>query len=124
MWGVVLRGRVSSLQLLFRLLVGGAVVSFFAALGDVVKPKSFAGLFGAAPSVALVTISITILADGRSYAAMEARSMIVGASAFFLYAYVVGLLLMKYRWHSAPVTIGALALWLAISLGSWLVFLR
>jgi hypothetical protein len=111
-------------QLLFRLLVGGVVVSIFAALGDILKPKSFAGLFGAAPSVALATISLTVIADGRSYAAAEARSMVVAACAFLLYACVVSRTLMRYRWHSAAVTIGALALWLAASLGGWLAFLR
>jgi hypothetical protein len=40
-----------------RFLVGGAVVSAFAMLGDVLRPKSFAGLFGAAPSVALATLA-------------------------------------------------------------------
>jgi hypothetical protein len=34
-------------QILVRFLVGGAVVSAFAAVGDMLKPKSFAGLFGA-----------------------------------------------------------------------------
>jgi hypothetical protein len=37
------------IQILIRFLVGGAVVSVFALIGDVLKPKSFAGLFGAAP---------------------------------------------------------------------------
>ena len=37
-------------DLILRFLIGGVVVSAFAALGDMVKPKSFAGLFGAAPS--------------------------------------------------------------------------
>jgi hypothetical protein len=32
---------------------GGVVVSAFALIGDLLKPKSFGGLFGAAPSVAL-----------------------------------------------------------------------
>jgi transposase len=31
-------------------------VSAFAALGDTLRPKSFAGLFGAAPSIALATL--------------------------------------------------------------------
>ena len=44
------------LQYLFRFLMGGMIVSLFASLGDVLKPKSFAGLFGAAPSVALATL--------------------------------------------------------------------
>jgi hypothetical protein len=38
-----------------RFLVGGIVVSAFATLGDILRPKSFAGLCGAAPSVALAT---------------------------------------------------------------------
>jgi hypothetical protein len=33
--------------------------------GDVLKPKSFAGLFSAAPSVALATLPLTILSDGK-----------------------------------------------------------
>lgn len=37
-------------QLLFRFFIGGAVVSAFAIVGDLLKPKSFAGPFGAAPS--------------------------------------------------------------------------
>ena len=43
-----------------RFIVGGLVVSAFAMLGDVLRPKSFAGLFGAAPSVALATLGIAI----------------------------------------------------------------
>jgi len=38
-----------------RFLAGGIAVSAFAALGDTLRPKSFAGLFGAAPSIALAT---------------------------------------------------------------------
>jgi len=45
--------------ILLRFLIGGLVVSVFAVISDIVKPKSFAGLFGAAPSVALATIGLT-----------------------------------------------------------------
>lgn len=40
-------------EVCIRFTVGGLFVSVFALVGDVLKPKSFAGLFGAAPSVAL-----------------------------------------------------------------------
>jgi hypothetical protein len=33
-------------ELFIRFVVGGTVVSFFAVLGDQLKPKSFAGLLG------------------------------------------------------------------------------
>jgi hypothetical protein len=36
-----------------RFIVGGVFVSAFAVLGDVLKPKSFAGLFGAASTAAV-----------------------------------------------------------------------
>ena len=39
-----------------RFIVGGAMVSAFATLGDMLRPRSFAGLWGAAPSVALATL--------------------------------------------------------------------
>jgi hypothetical protein len=72
-----------------RFLAGAILVSVFALLGDLLKPKSFAGIFGAAPSVALVTLALTIGKDGRDFAAIEARSMLAGAVALGLYAVVM-----------------------------------
>jgi hypothetical protein len=43
-----------------RFLVGGAIVSAFAMLAGVLRPKSFAGLFGAGPSVALATLGMAV----------------------------------------------------------------
>jgi hypothetical protein len=36
-------------ELILRFLIGGTLVSAFALIGDLLRPKSFAGLFGAAP---------------------------------------------------------------------------
>jgi hypothetical protein len=105
------------MQLAFRFLAGGTIVSLFAVLGDVLKPKSFAGLFGAAPSVALATLGLTILADGKGYAATEARSMIAGAAAFFVYTFMSCQLMMRYRVRAAFATIGLISLWFAIAFG-------
>ena len=57
-----------------RFLAGGIAVSAFAALGDTLRPKSFAGLFGAAPSIALATLLITLSQKGAPFAAVEGRS--------------------------------------------------
>ncbi|MFI5070853.1 MAG: DUF3147 family protein [Terriglobales bacterium] len=111
-------------QLVIRFLVGGIIVSLFSALGDVLKPKSFAGLFGAAPSVALATLSLTIFADGRVYAATEARSMIAGTGAFFAYVFVACQLMMRYRTRATFAAAGPIALWFAIALGVWWGLLR
>ena len=48
-------------DLVIRFLVGGVFVGSFALVGNVLRPKSFAGLFGAAPSVALATLALTVL---------------------------------------------------------------
>ena len=46
-------------EIVIRFFVGGVAVSLFALVGDVLKPKSFAGLFGAAPSIVLADRGIT-----------------------------------------------------------------
>lgn len=112
------------IEILIRVLVGGAVVSFFAILGDMVKPKSFAGLFGAAPSVALATILLTLKKDGTAYTAIEARSMALGAIAFFAYVFVVSRCLLRARWSALRVSVLALSIWGVFAFGMWWVFLR
>ena len=112
------------MELVFRFVVGGLVISLFAVIGDVLKPKSFAGLFGAAPSVAMATLGLTIMADGKTYAALEARSMIAGACAFFVYACYCMRAMTKRNIRAKPATIVGLVVWLACALGGWLVVLR
>jgi hypothetical protein len=69
------------LEYILRFLIAGISVSGFAALSDVLRPKSFADLFGAAPSIALATISIALFRNGPLFAAIEGRSMLIGALA-------------------------------------------
>jgi hypothetical protein len=110
--------------ILFRFLIGGAVVAGFSALGDVLKPKSFAGLFGAAPSVALATLALTIGTDGSSYAAREARSMIGGAVAMFVYASLVMRVMFKYKPPALVISTSLIAAWLVTSFGIWFLALK
>ena len=105
--------------ILWRFVIGGFVVSAFAILGDMVKPKSFAGLFGAAPSIALATIALTVAEHGKHYAGVEARSMILGAIAFLVYASAVCTLLLRKKWPVLPVTAASLLLWLGCAVGLW-----
>jgi hypothetical protein len=110
--------------MIIRFVVGGTVVSFFSILSDVLKPKSFAGLFGAAPSVALATLALTIRTDGVLYARIESRSMIAGGIAFFVYAWAASQILCRWRSRVLPVTAGLLAAWLVIALTIWSVSIR
>ena len=111
-------------DILVRFLVGGAVVSLFALIGDIFKPKSFAGLFGAAPSVALATLGLTIAKHGHAYAASEARSMVAGAVAFFVYASVASWLKMRRDVKALTASLSLLPLWFFIAFGLWAVWLR
>jgi len=82
-----------------RFLIGGLVVSAFATIGTIFKPTSFAGLFGAAPSVALATLSLAILNDGKLYASTECRSMMAGAVGLCLYSVLVTQFLVRFSVH-------------------------
>ena len=106
-------------NILIRFLVGGLVVSFFSILADVLRPKSFAGLLGAAPSIALATVGLTIRHDGKEYATFEARSMLVGAAAFFAYALAVSWLLRRYKPSAWGPALGSMPIWFIVSLGLW-----
>jgi len=107
-----------------RFLIGGVVVSAFALVGDLFKPKSFSGLFGAAPSVALATLGLAIAKHGSFYTATEGRSMMAGAVALSLYSQVVSWLLIRYRWHALVATLITILLWLGVAFGIWSVLLR
>ena len=111
-------------EYLLRFVIGGVVISGFAMLGDVLRPKSFAGLFGAAPSLALATVGMTIAHHGKEYSATEARSMVLGAVAFCLYAYLVCQVLVRYKWSTLVTTVALLPVWLMASLGLWWGLLR
>jgi uncharacterized membrane protein (GlpM family) len=112
------------MQIVFRFIVGGLVVSLFAAFGDAVKPRSFAGLFSAAPSVAMATLGLAMMTEGKLFVATEARSMIFGAIALFLYAAAAVRLIMKYKLHAAAAAISALAVWMICAIGTWYLLLR
>ena len=112
------------MDVVIRVLAGGLIVSLFAVIGDLLKPKSFAGLFGAAPSVALATLTLAVFKDGKSYAAIEARSMIAGTIGFLVYVSVVGLFLARGKWPALPVTLASISLWFVAAFGVWFVVLR
>jgi uncharacterized membrane protein (GlpM family) len=98
-------------DLVLRFVLGGAVVTAFALLADVLRPKSFAGLFGAAPSVALATLSLTVQKEGKLYASIEARSMVLGAIGFLLYAVCVSWMLRRYKTSTLATTMSFMPVW-------------
>jgi hypothetical protein len=115
--------RETGLEYVIRFVAGGVVVSAFAVLGDMLRPKSFAGLFGAAPSIALATLSLAFWKQGGGYAAIEGRSMVLGSIALAAYCFVVCQLLMRVRWSALTSTAVAAVAWFAVALGLKAVWL-
>jgi hypothetical protein len=109
-------------EYVIRFLIDGLVVSSFAVLGEIFRPKSFAGIFGAAPSIALATFGLTIAKEGKAYAAIEAHSMIFGAIAFFVYACAASFVLMRYKSHALTTTIALMPIGFGVSFGLLYLF--
>lgn len=106
------------LDYLLRFLAGGIAVSAFAALGEALRPRTFAGLFGAAPSIAWATVLIALSKQGAGFVAVEGRSMILGALALAAYCWTVCLLLQKFRMSALPATLAALLVWSLVAFGA------
>jgi hypothetical protein len=105
-----------------RFFIGGLAVSGFAILGDILRPKSFAGLFGAAPSIALTTLAMAAASRGLSYASIEARSMIVGAIALWVYSVGVCWLVQRGKRSALAATAIMVVGWVGFAFGlRWLI---
>jgi hypothetical protein len=96
---------------ILRFLLGGTLVAAFALIGELLKPKSFAGLFAAAPSVALATLFLTIRYQGIDSAALEARAMIGGAAALLIYAVCFAVVTTRYELPALPTSLLLLTIW-------------
>jgi hypothetical protein len=95
-------------ELAVRFLLGGAIVSAFSVVAEMWEPKTFAGIFGAAPSVALASLALAFHKHGGAYVAIEGRSMVIGALGLF--AYSCACVAAAKREH-VPVWLGAAAAW-------------
>ena len=76
---------------------------------DVLRPKSFAGLFGAAPSVALATLGIAVY---QGAAALDAAGASLGALGMLAFAIVFSLTVES---SILIAFIGASLAWLMVS---------
>lgn len=107
------------MEWILRFLLGGAIVSAFALLGEIFKPKSFAGLFGAAPSVAVVSLALAFQKHGTEYVVIQGFAMALGAIALATYGLCTMHVLRK---PDVPPWLGAGLLWfewLAVAIAGW-----
>lgn len=110
------------LILAVKALAGGTLVVAFAAIGELLRPRGLAGLFAAAPSVALASLAVTCLATGAGSAATQATAMVAGSVALSAYC-LVGIESVK-RLGAMRGAIAASAAWFAVAIGLWAVMLR
>jgi uncharacterized protein DUF3147 len=106
-------------ELVLRFVIGGTIVSLFALLGEVFKPKTFAGTFGAAPSVSIASLAIAFAHHDREYVAAELTTMLVGSVALAFYS--AACIAVAER-REVPVWLGAGMAWLVwglLALSGW-----
>jgi len=105
-----------------RALLGGTLVALFAAVGEMLRPKSFAGIFAAAPSVALASLLITFVDKGEAAVWASAVGMIAGAVALVA-ACTVGIDAVK-RFRAPRGALASIAVWAVAAAGLSVVALR
>jgi hypothetical protein len=110
------------LILALKALVGGTFVCAFAAIGEVLRPRGLAGIFSAAPSVALASLAVSSVATGAGSAASQATAMVAGSAALVTFC-LVGIESVK-RFGAMHGAIAASVAWFAVAIGLWAVVLR
>jgi hypothetical protein len=106
-------------EILIRFLAGGLIVTAFATLGEIFKPKTFAGMFGAAPSIAIVSLGLVYVKRGGADTVVEARWMAIACAAMLAYC-ATAVVLTRARevpvWAAAA---GSWAAWFAVAIALW-----
>lgn len=96
-----------------RAAAGGLLVLAFAVLSEAVKPKRFAGLFSAAPAVAIAGLVVTLATSPSSDAKDGTLGMLAGAAGMLAYAVAVVSLLKTQSAHAASAV--AMVAWFVVA---------
>jgi uncharacterized membrane protein (GlpM family) len=99
---------VSIVVLAAKAIVGGLAVVGFSLVGEAGRPKRFAGLFAAAPSVAFASLAVTAINKGPKNTVPYAEGMLIGSAGMLAYC-LVSLYLIE-RLHALA---GSILSWLA-----------
>jgi hypothetical protein len=98
-------------EVALKALAGGLFVLAFAAVAHIVTPKRLAGVFSAAPSVALGSLLVTVAFSGTGDVALSGRGMAVGAVAFTVYCLAAVPLIRRFGpWRGSAAALAAWAL--------------
>lgn len=86
----------------------GLLVVGFALLSEGLSPKRFAGLFSAAPAVAIAGLALMLLDKGSHDARQNATGMIAGGAGMTVYAAAIVFLLRRFT-ATAAAAVGLVA---------------
>lgn len=102
-----------AISVVVKALAGGSLVVAFSLISESVQPKRFAGLFGAAPAVAIAGLAVTLVSKGVIDARDDTLGMVAGCAGMAAYACVAVVLLKRF----APFTssVAGLAVWVAVA---------
>jgi uncharacterized membrane protein (GlpM family) len=101
------------LQVLTKAIFGGTLVVLFAVFAETLGPKRFAGMFAAAPSVALASLAVTVITKGPIDARRSCAGMLAGAAGFVAYCLLAPAAMR--RWGSLRGAGAALAGWFIVA---------
>jgi hypothetical protein len=99
-------------------LSGGLAGGGFSLVGRAGHPKRFAGIFAAAPSVALASLALTVVVRGPEATVPYAQGMLIGSAGMF--AYCLASLFLINRFHALVGSILAWLVWFAVAGGLYL----
>ncbi len=102
-----------AIAVIVKAVAGGSLVVVFSLLSESLQPKRFAGLFGAAPAVAIAGLAVTLVSKGVLDARDDSLGMIAGSVGMAAYA-CAAVLLLK-RTPSLVASVAGLAVWLAVA---------
>jgi uncharacterized membrane protein (GlpM family) len=101
---------------------GGILVTVFALISEIVKPKTFSGVFAAAPAVALAGLTVSGVAKGHHDIHRSGLGMIPGGVA--MVAYCATVVLLHRRLDALRAASAALVVWLAVAGAGYLLLPR
>jgi hypothetical protein len=113
---------VDLLTLALKGLAGGTLVLVFALIGEVIRPRSIAGILSGAPSVASAGLAVTVLSTGVTSAWNQSLAMIVGAAGLVVWC-LVAVDAVK-RFGGLKGSLAATVVWFAVAFSLWGVILR
>lgn len=100
-------------SIVIKALAGGSLVVVFALLSQSLHPKRFAGLFGAAPAVAIAGLAVTLVSKGVLDARDGTLGMVAGSAGMAAYACATVALLK--RAPSLVSSMTGLLVWVAVA---------